>query len=54
MKRFVNAISLGIAFGVFWHIWGIYGFWWGLLYGFFWVLWVGYKLSAYVIGIGGC
>lgn len=38
----------GIGLGVFWGIWGVYGFWWGLLYGLFWPVWFGYRAALYL------
>lgn len=35
----------GIGLGVFWAVWGVHGFFWGVLYGFFWPIWVGYHLA---------
>lgn len=35
--------------GVFWYVWGLYGFWWGLAYGLFWQIWLGYRIAAYVL-----
>lgn len=43
-------ISTGIGGGVFWHVWTLYGFWWGVLYGLFWQSWVGYRLAVYLLG----
>lgn len=43
--------SLGVAYGVFWYVWGVYGFWWGLVYGAFWPIWVGYRLASYFLGV---
>jgi len=39
----------GVGLGVFWGVWGVYGFWWGLLYGFFWPVWFGYRLAMYLL-----
>jgi hypothetical protein len=35
--------------GVFWNIWGAYGFWWGVLYGLWWPTWVGYWLAGMLL-----
>lgn len=40
---------LSVAIGVWWYVWGIYGFWWGVCYGFFWPVWLGYRLAAYAL-----
>ena len=40
-----------IGVGVWWYVWGIYGFAWGVLYGVFWQIWVGYRLALYLLGI---
>ncbi len=37
---------LGPGLGVLWHIWTVYGFWWGVWYGAFWPVWVGYRLAV--------
>lgn len=42
-------IDGAIGVGVFWFIWGHYGFWWGVLYGLSWPFWVGYKLAAFLV-----
>jgi len=47
----VGGFSLSVAGGVFWYVWGVYGFWWGLLYGFFWPVWVGYRMAWYFLGM---
>lgn len=47
----VGSFGLSVAGGVWWYVWGVYGFWWGLLYGFFWPVWVGYRLAAYFLGV---
>lgn len=39
----------GIGLGVFWAVWGFYGFWWGLLYGIFWPIWFGYRAALYLL-----
>lgn len=41
--------KLGIALGVWWYVWGLYGFWWGVCYGLFWPEWVGYRLAAFLL-----
>lgn len=41
--------ALSVAIGVWWHVWGIYGFWWGVCYGFFYPIWLGYRLAAYAL-----
>ena len=43
-------ITIPVSIGVFWYVWGVYGFWWGLLYGGFWEVWVGFRLAHYLIG----
>lgn len=43
--------SLGLAIGIWWYVWGIYGFWWGVCYGLFWPIWVGYRVAAYLLGV---
>jgi hypothetical protein len=40
----------GIAIGVAYVIYGVYGFWWAVAYGLFWPTWVGYHLAKYLIG----
>lgn len=40
--------TVGIAWGVFWFIWGHYGFWWGVLYGLFWPIWVGFRMAEWL------
>lgn len=40
----------GIGLGVLWYVWGLYGFWWGLLYGIGWPTWAGYRLAMYLLG----
>lgn len=39
----------GLGFGVLWHVWTLYGFWWGVLYGLFWPVWLGYRLAAWLL-----
>ena len=41
--------SIGAGVGVFWYVWGLYGFWWGLLYGIFWHVWGGYRLAEFLL-----
>lgn len=41
--------SLSIAIGVWWYVWGVYGFWWGVFYGFFWPVWIGFRLAHYLL-----
>jgi hypothetical protein len=43
--------SVSIAIGVWWYVWGAYGFWWGVLYGLFWPIWLGFRIAAYLIGV---
>ena len=40
--------SLGL--GIWWYVWGVKGFWWGVLYGLCWPIWVGYRLAQYLLG----
>ncbi len=40
----------GVGFGVAWHVWSVYGFWWGVLYGAFWPVWLGHRLAGYLLG----
>ena len=49
--QLIAAIRFGIGIGAWWHIWGIYGFWWGMLYGVFWEVWVGIKLVHYLVNL---
>ena len=49
--NFGLAFVLPVGIGVFWYVWGLYGFWWGLLYGFFWMIWAGYRLAQYLLPI---
>jgi len=39
----------GLGSGVFWFVWGYYGFWWGILYGLFWPMWIGYRIAEYLL-----
>lgn len=39
----------GVGVGVFWYVWGIYGFFWGLAYGLWWPVWIGYRLAQYLL-----
>lgn len=39
-------MEMGIGFGVFWHVWGAYGFWWGLWYAAVWPAWFGLRVAA--------
>jgi hypothetical protein len=39
----------GIGIGIWWYVWGIYGFWWGALYGIGWPIWVGFRLAKYLL-----
>ena len=47
--RQFSAIRLSVAIGVFWFVWGHYGFWWGILYGLFWPVWLGYRLAHFIL-----
>jgi hypothetical protein len=38
----------GVGLGVWWAIWGLKGFWWGVLYGMFWPIWIGYRLAMWL------
>jgi hypothetical protein len=40
----------GFGLGVWWYVWGVKGFWWGLLYGFFWPIWLGYHVAELLLG----
>lgn len=40
----------GIGWGVMWAVWGVHGFWWGLLYGLVWPIWIGFRLAQYLLG----
>ena len=42
-------LCTGVGFGVFWFVWGKYGFWWGVLYGVFWETWLGYRLAEWLL-----
>lgn len=46
------SVTTGVGIGVFWHVWSLHGFWWGLAYGIFWQVWVGYRLAVYLLGAG--
>jgi hypothetical protein len=41
--------SLGVAIGVWWYVWGLYGFWWGVLYGLFFPVWLGFRLAEFLL-----
>lgn len=43
-------LSLEVGIGVWWFVWGVKGFWWGVLYGICWEIWGGYRLAAYLLG----
>jgi len=43
--------SFGVSLGVWWYVWGVYGFWWGVCYGIFWPVWIGYRVAAYLLGV---
>jgi hypothetical protein len=45
----VAYIQTCVGLGVLWFVWGLKGFWWGLLYGVFWQEWVGYRLAEYLL-----
>lgn len=45
--------SAGVGFGVWWYVWDIYGFWWGILYGMFWPIWIGYRVAEKLLPIFG-
>lgn len=40
--------KFGIFVGVFWALWGPYGFWWALLYAAFWPVWFGFRLAQWL------
>lgn len=46
----IGFITIEIGVGVWWYVWGLYGFWWGALYGIGWEVWVGYRLASYLLG----
>lgn len=51
MSQSVTAtLASGVGFGVWWYVWGLYGFWWGVLYGVFWQVWAGYRLAMHLLG----
>lgn len=50
MDKAITVVFSGPGWGVFWYVWEIYGFWWGLLYGFFWPIWIGYRIAQYFLG----
>lgn len=43
-------IRTSFFLGVWWFVWGKFGFWWGVLYGLFWQVWIGYRLAAWLLG----
>lgn len=43
--------SFGVAIGVFWYVWGVYGFWWALVYALCWPEWIGFRLAAYLLAV---
>lgn len=45
------AFPFGIGLGVWWFVWGVKGFWWGVLYGLCWPIWIGYRLAAFLFGV---
>jgi len=45
----VGGFGMSVSIGVWWYVWGIYGFWWGVCYGFFWPVWLGFRLAAYAL-----
>ena len=47
MIRGYSFAAIGV--GVWWYVWGLYGFWWGVLYGTCWQIWVGYRLAVYLL-----
>ena len=38
----------GIGLGVWWVVWSVKGFWWGVLYGLGWPVWVGYRMAEFL------
>ena len=44
-----RAWPMGIGFGVWWFVWGVKGFWWGVLYGLCWPIWIGYHMAAWLL-----
>lgn len=49
MNHMFVTIRSGVGMGVLWYVWGLYGFWWGLLYGVFWETWVGFHMAAWLL-----
>lgn len=47
----VVSIVSGIGSGIMWHVWSLYGFWWGVLYGLFWPIWIGYRVGYEAAGL---
>ena len=43
-------LSLEVGIGVWWFVWGVKGFWWGVLYGIGWETWLGYHLAIWLMG----
>lgn len=48
-KTIREVYPAGIGIGVWWFVWHLYGFWWGVLYGLFWPVWIGYRLAAWLL-----
>ena len=44
-------LAIWVGLGVFWFVWGHYGFWWGVLYGLCWPVWAGYRLAEALLGV---
>lgn len=44
-----HVVSFPAMFGVFWAVWDVYGFWWGVLYGMFWQFWIPYRLAEFFL-----
>jgi hypothetical protein len=42
--------DLALSSMVFWHGWGLYGFWWGVWYGGLWEFYIGAMLARWFFG----
>lgn len=41
--------TTSVSIGVFWYVWGAWGFWWGVLCGLGWPVWLGYRLAKHLV-----
>lgn len=44
-----SLVKVSMAAGIFWAVWTVKGFWWGVLASLFWPAWLGYHVAVYLL-----